>query len=807
MGIIAGSAKMSSTLGSTYVGTEHLILYYSSQTQGALRSILNRYGLTSDYIKFYILNNKSKSSTLREENSVYMTPELKSIVLKTLSNLGSFNEDKASVKAEALLLEAVLRSDHCVGRKLVKARTEDIDSLIAEINLYSSDKLDLVSKTDFGLPLGDKAYLSKFGRDLTEKAAKGELDLLAGRREELSRIFEIMQRKRKSSPMILGQPGVGKSSLTEGLAIAVNGGDVPTKIKGHSVFEIDVSAVVAGSKWRGQFEERMKKIIAISRSPRKVILVIDEAHMLVGAGSSEGSSDASNIIKPPIARGEIKCVASTTLSEFRKSIKPDKALTRRFQIVQVDEPSPEAAIEILRGIQGSFESHHGVRYSEESISVSVSASCHYIKDRVLPDKAIDLLDASGASLACRSNSSASSIRGESSSALKSLIEGHSRRQEFLLCYCYNILAQAPKWNSEGLLKERRKIVETAFSNIVQETDVLEVMYKSLGLEWHKGTNENNSKIEKMESVLNKNVLGQAEAVSSIVHAIKRSKIGLRDKNRPISSSMFAGPTGVGKTELVKCFSVYYFGRKDSVIKIDMSEFMERHSVSKLIGSPPGYVGHQETPVLIREISRNPNSTVLFDEVEKAHPDIYNILLQVLDEGTLTDSSGEAADFRNAVIFMTSNLGAKDLLARQASMRQERVRGESRALKDSLKSSLMTSLRGFFRPELLNRLDEIVVFNALSFESLQKILRSTIEEVAQRIETLGITLRVTDEVINTLIGGIADSSNGARHIRRISKTAIIDPISAELLDSRYKKGQKILCECDSNGKICFSSSHH
>merc|ERR1712048_875010 len=699
MGIIAGSAKMSSTLGSTYVGTEHLILYYSSQTQGALRSILNRYGLTSDYIKFYILNNKSKSSTLREENSVYMTPELKSIVLKTLSNLESSNENRASVKAEALLLEAALRSDHCIGRKLVKARTEDIDSLIAEINLYSSDKLDLVSKTDFGLPLGDKAYLSKFGRDLTEKAAKGELDLLAGRREELSRIFEIMQRKRKSSPMILGQPGVGKSSLTEGLAIALNGGDVPSKIKGHTVHEIDISAIVAGSKWRGQFEERMKKIIAISRSPRKVILVIDEAHMLVGAGSSEGSSDASNIIKPPIARGEIKCVASTTLSEFRKSIKPDKALTRRFQIVQVDEPSPEAAIEILRGIQGSFENHHGVRYSEESISVSVSASCHYIKDRFLPDKAIDLLDAS---LACRSNSSASSIRGESSSALKSLIEGHSRRQEFLLCYCYSASAQAPKWNSEGSLKERRKIAETAFSNIVQETDVLEVMYKSLGLEWHKGTDEDNSRIEKMESVLNKNVLGQAEAVSSIVQAIKRSQIGLRDINRPISSSMFAGPTGVGKTELVKCFSAYYFGRTDAVIKLDMSEFMERHSVSKLIGSPPGYVGHHETPLLIREIGRNPNSTVLFDEVEKAHPDVYNILLQVLDEGTLSDSSGEAADFRNAIIFMTSNLGAKDLLARQASSMAKGAMGDSRSMRDSLKSSLMTSLRGFFRPELLNR---------------------------------------------------------------------------------------------------------
>ncbi|MBO5789717.1 MAG: ATP-dependent Clp protease ATP-binding subunit, partial [Clostridia bacterium] len=642
--------------------------------------------------------------------------------------------------------------------------------------------------------------LSSYGRNLTQAAKDGKIDPIIGRDEETARVVQILCRRQKNNPCLIGEPGVGKTAVVEGLAQKIALGQVPEILRGKVIFALDISAMIAGAKYRGEFEERMKNVMEEVRRHGEVILFIDEIHTIVGAGAAEGAVDAANILKPALARGEMQLVGATTLSEYRKHIEKDAALERRFQSVLVGEPTPEQATLILKGLKEKYEAHHRLQIADEAIEAAVKLSCRYINDRYLPDKAIDVLDEACAKLRIKECSMPESVRDKEAvlDALGKEKEEAVKAQNFESAAALRDKEKALRAELEQAKTDWMQACESA-SLTVKGEDIAEVVTLWTGIPVQKLAQEETERLARLEDILRERIIGQDEAVRKLAKAIQRGRMGLKDPKRPIGSFIFLGPTGVGKTELCKTLADVMFGSQDSMIRVDMSEYMEKHSVSKLIGSPPGYVGFDEGGQLTERIRRKPYCVLLFDEIEKAHPDVFNILLQVLEDGILTDAQGRRVDFKNTIIIMTSNVGAASLNAQktmgfstQSSDFDEKKRTEQ---------AVNEALRHTFRPEFLNRLDEIVVFSKLSEESIQSIASLMLDEVGRRVEGLGISIRFDDSLKTLVAKEGFDPLYGARPLRRAVMHLVEDAFSAQLLEGRFKEGDKVLASAE-NGKVKF-----
>ncbi len=645
--------------------------------------------------------------------------------------------------------------------------------------------------------------LDEFSTNLTQAAQELRLDPVVGREKEIERVIQILGRRTKNNPVLIGEPGVGKTAIAEGLAQRIANGDIPEILQDKKIIQLDIGLLVAGTKYRGEFEERLKKVMDEIRQAGNIILVIDELHTLIGAGAAEGAIDAANILKPALSRGELQCIGATTISEYRKHIEKDAALERRFQPVMVEEPSVEETIEIMQGLREKYEQHHKLTISDEALEAAAKLSSRYISDRFLPDKAIDLVDE--ASSRVRLASSALPPEGKAlEKDLKQMVrekEQAIRNQEFEKASDLRdkeaelrekIREMADDWKKQ---QEDKKIVVTA-------EHVAQIVSTWTGVPVSKLTESETEKLLKMEDILHERVIGQEDAVTAISKAIRRARVGLKNPNRPIGSFIFSGPTGVGKTELAKTLAGYFFGSEDNVIRVDMSEFMERHTVSKLIGSPPGYVGYQEGGQLTEQVRRKPYSVVLFDEIEKAHPDVFNILLQILDDGRLSDSKGRTVDFKNTIVIMTSNVGARSI--ENPTPFGFSVTDDEKARYEKMKETVMEEMKRTFRPEFLNRLDDIIIFHQLKQEEIREIVDIMLKDLHKRMEAQSMTLLISDEVKDMLAKEGYSPAYGARPLRRVIQKQIEDELSEEILMGKYKEGDTIAAKLKDD-KIVFEKS--
>ena len=752
--------KAAKNNGNGYIGSEHLLLGLLEEGEGTAAILLKESGADTVKIRTLVANLiTSEGDTLTEETDY--TPRTEIILENAVHEADFFHMEK--VGTEHLLL-ALLKDTECVATRLLHTMEIDIRklylSVLSAMGIEESMYKELAQKEKARRDGGATPVLDQYSRDLTEMAAEGELDPIVGRDAEIERILQILSRRTKNNPCLIGEPGVGKTAIAEGLAQRIVLGAVPPMLQNKRVVTLDMASMVAGSKYRGEFEERIKKVIQEVTDSRDVLLFIDELHTIIGAGGAEGAMDASNILKPSLSRGEIQLIGATTIEEYRKYIEKDPALERRFQPVMVEEPSEEETLEILKGIRPYYEEHHGVRISDEALDAAVKLSRRYVNDRFLPDKAIDLMD-----------------------------EAASRKQ--LKGY------QAPKQleklqqRLEQILKEKEESIvlgdfEEA-SNLGQEQIRVAVWTK---IPVSRLTEKESGRLLKLESTLHKRVVGQDEAVTAVAKAIKRGRVGLKDPKRPIGSFLFLGPTGVGKTELSKALAETVFGSEDAMIRVDMSEYMEKHSVSKLVGSPPGYVGYEEGGQLSEKVRRNPYSVILFDEIEKAHPDVFNILLQVLDDGHITDSQGRQVDFKNTILIMTSNAGAQSIISPKklgfASVDDEKHNYEY------MKGSVMEEVRRMFKPEFLNRIDETIVFHALNRENITRIAEILLEQFAKRCkEQMDITLKISSAAKELIAKAGFDEKYGARPLKRAIQTKVEDALAQEILEGKVKAGDKVL----------------
>jgi ATPase with chaperone activity, ATP-binding subunit len=652
-----------------------------------------------------------------------------------------------------------------------------------------------------GEPHGEKSMLEQFGTDLTAKAKAGKLDPVIGRAAEIERVMQVLSRRQKNNPLLIGEPGVGKTAVVEGLAQLIVADQVPDIISGKRVITLDVSALVAGSKYRGEFEERLKKVIKEVVKDGNIILFIDEMHTIIGAGSAEGSIDAAAILKPPLSRGELQVIGATTTEEYRKHLEKDSALARRFQTVNVKEPSEEQALRILDGLRDRYEAHHHVRYSDEALQAAVSMSSRYIQDRFLPDKAIDVLDEAGARMRIRNRTLPDEIRKFDDELRRVRLD----KEEAASAQEFERAAQLR--DKEKQLEEQRAEAEKRFSEEsdkelanITEVEIADVVSMSTGVPVSNLTEAEADKLLRMEGVLHERIIGQEEAVTALSKAIRRSRSGLKDPKRPSGSFIFLGPSGVGKTELSKALAEFLFGTEDALITYDMSEYMEKHSVSRLVGSPPGYVGFDEGGQLTKAVRQRPYSVVLFDEIEKAHPDVFNILLQILEEGRLTDSQGRSVDFRNTVIIMTSNVGARQI-AETAPLGF--TPDSQKGLSDKeIKSRVMSEMKKLFRPEFLNRLDEIIVFKSLTEEQIAQIVDLMVADLRDRLIAMDMTINLTPEARALVAKEGTDTTMGARPLRRAIQRLLEDPISEQLLAGTWHAGSVIDVDVK-DGELTFT----
>ena len=651
--------------------------------------------------------------------------------------------------------------------------------------------------------------LDEFGSNLTQMAAEGKLDPVVGRQKEIERVIQILGRRTKNNPVLIGEPGVGKTAIAEGLAQRIATNDIPDILEDKRVVTLDIGLLVAGTKYRGEFEERLKKIMDEIRTAGNVILVIDEVHTLIGAGAAEGAIDAANILKPALARGELQCIGATTLDEYRKHIERDAALERRFQPVMVGEPSVSETIEILFGLRERYEQHHKLKISDQALEAAAKLSDRYISDRYLPDKAIDLMDEAGSRVRLINSQlppAAKELDKELRQVLKEKDEA-VRSQDF---------------DRAGELRDREmeikgqirtisqtKKAETTRSEddspIVTEEDIAQIVASWTGVPVNKLTESESEKLLNMEGTLHQRLIGQDEAVKAVSRAIRRARVGLKNPNRPIASFIFSGPTGVGKTELTKALAAYFFGSEDAMVRLDMSEYMERHTVSKLIGSPPGYVGYNEGGQLTEAVRRRPYTVVLFDEIEKAHPDVFNMLLQILEDGRLTDAKGRTVDFKNTLIIMTSNIGSKVIEKGGGGLGFEFSENENDAQYNRIRNLVNEELKQYFRPEFLNRLDEIIVFRQLNKEEVKEIAVILLKEVFGRLLEKGITLEVTEKFKERLVEEGYNPSYGARPLRRAILRLLEDSLAEEILSGRIKEGDTAVVDVDENAQVVVSQS--
>ena len=779
-------------LGHTYVGSEHLLLGLLRVGSGVAFTVLNKYGITADGIE-QLLRANIGCGTATRLSPDYFTPRAKRVIETAVAGCNEMG--KKYVGTEHLLIGILSEGDNYAIRF--------INQLGVDIALLTTESLKAAginpenqtakSSKRVSEEKGDKSTstLSKFGRDLTAEAVKGKLDPVIGRAEEIERVIQILCRRTKNNPCLIGEPGVGKTAIVEGLALKISEGNVPEILENKRVFSLDLTGMVAGTKYRGDFEERIKAVIEEVTKADNIILFIDEVHSIIGAGSAEGSTDAANILKPYLARGELQLVGATTINEYRKNIEKDSALERRFQPVSVAEPSEEDAILILKGLKDKYEAHHKVKITDEAISAAVKLSSRYITDRYLPDKAIDLIDEAASRVRLKLCAAPPEIKEleEKISLAEAEKEEAIASQEFER-------AASLRDNEAKLKAELEKTKEEwrndnlQVNGIVEEENIAEIVSSWTGVPVSQLTEEESARLLRLESELHNRIIGQDEAVTAVSKAIRRGRVGLKDPKRPIGSFIFLGPTGVGKTELCKALAEAMFGSESMMIRLDMSEYMEKHTVSKLVGSPPGYVGFEEGGQLTEKVRRNPYSVILFDEIEKAHPDVFNMLLQILEDGILTDSQGRKVDFKNTVIIMTSNIGARLITEKKISF------GFSQADSDSdnknVKELVLGELKNTFRPEFLNRVDDIIVFTKLEKPQIEEIADKMLQNLALRLKAMNIDISFEPEVKSALADKGFDAVYGARPLRRAIQNDIEDALSEKILEGSVKSGDSVIC---------------
>ncbi len=788
----------------SYIGTEHLLIGLLREKNGLACQILTDHEVSESRLMGMIDKTAGEGAAPTREPGDFTPRCLRvfDIAGRTANRYGS-----AAIGTEHLLY-AILREGNCVASQMLSAIGVNVQRLAVEIVRQVSEDLrqaDAAAQTGRSEKKKEGLTIDKYSRDLTEMARNGKLDPVVGRKREIQRVIQILSRRTKNNPCLIGEPGVGKTAIAEGLAQLIAADEVPETLRGKRLLTLDLSGMVAGSKYRGEFEERIKKIISEVSTEGDILLFIDELHTIIGAGGAEGALDAANILKPSLARGELQILGATTIDEYRKNIEKNAALERRFQPVMIEEPSEEETVEILKGLKPVYEEHHHVLIPDETVQAAVTLSARYISDRFLPDKAIDLVDeaASKVRLGSFAPSSEITAMNQMIRELEEEKEEAIRREAFE--EAARIKARQDLLHGKIMLaqqKEHRKEEQKT----VTEEDVADIVASWTGIPVQKLQEEESARLRKLEEILHQRVIGQEEAVSAISKAIRRGRVGLKDPRRPIGSFLFLGPTGVGKTELSKALAEAIFGREDAMIRVDMSEYMEKHSVSKLIGSPPGYVGYEEGGQLSEKIRRNPYSVILFDEIEKAHPDVFNILLQVLDDGRITDSQGRKVDFKNTVIIMTSNAGASSIVSR---VRMGFSVGDPEAADYSdMKTKVMDAVKKIFKPEFLNRIDEIIVFRSLNQKDVSQIAGLMLAEVTGRIhDQLQITVKYKDQVQAFLAEKGFDASYGARPLRRLIQNEIEDRLAELYLEGAIANGDVLrlvvsgnaLCVQKRNGK--------
>ena len=779
------------SLNHGYVGTEHLLIGLLKEGTGVAAKVLEENGLEEERVMELVRQLIAPNPAIQTADRTFYTPRARRVIENSYREAVRFKA--AQIGTEHLLI-AILREGDCVALRLLNTLGISIQKLYLDL-LSAMGEDAPASKEDVqGSRAGKKGNatptLDNYSRNLTQLARDGRLDPVIGREKEIQRLIQILSRRTKNNPCLIGEPGVGKTAVVEGLAQMIASGDVPETIAGKRVMVLDLSGMVAGSKYRGEFEERIKNVVSEVTNSGDVLLFIDEIHTIIGAGGAEGALDASNILKPSLARGEIQLIGATTINEYRKYIEKDSALERRFQPVMVDEPTEEESIAILKGLRSRYEEHHKVEITDQALEAAVKLSSRYINDRFLPDKAIDLIDEAASRVRLLNYTKPEKIKeyeaqideleGNKEEAIKK--EAYEKageikkKQEKLR---EKIKETMEKWEKE---KETRKLT-------VDENEVADVVSGWTKIPVRKLAEEESERLKNLESILHERVVGQEEAVTAVSKAIRRGRVGLKDPGRPIGSFLFLGPTGVGKTELSKALAEAMFGTESSLIRVDMSEYMEKHSVSKMIGSPPGYVGYEEGGQLSEKVRRNPYSVILFDEVEKAHPDVFNILLQVLDDGHITDAQGRKIDFKNTIIIMTSNAGAENIISPKRL--GFGVAGDAKAYYDFMKGLVMEEVKRLFKPEFLNRIDEIIVFHQLTKEHMKGIADIMLRGIIKRSkEQLGITLTVGEAARDYLIDKGYDDKYGARPLRRTIQSLLEDKMAEEMLDGHIKAGGQV-----------------
>ncbi|WP_367568942.1 ATP-dependent Clp protease ATP-binding subunit [Lacrimispora sp.] len=791
------AVKAAERLGHSYIGTEHLLIGLLEEGTGVAARVLEENGVKEEKVLSLISQLIAPDQPVRLFEDGGYTPGARRVLENSYREAVRF---KANLIGTEHLLVSIIKDNDCVASRLLNTIGVSIQKLYIDVLSAMGEDAPANKEEIIKAPKakGNTPTLDSYSRDLTQLAAQGKLDPVIGRESEIERLIQILSRRTKNNPCLIGEPGVGKTAVVEGLAQMITDGDVPETIADKRLLTLDLSGMVAGSKYRGEFEERIKKVIAEVIHDGEVLLFIDEIHTIIGAGGAEGAIDASNILKPSLARGELQLIGATTIEEYRKYIEKDSALERRFQPVTVEEPSEEAAIGILRGLKGRYEDHHKVTITDDALKAAVKLAARYINDRFLPDKAIDVIDEASSKVRLTAFVEPGEIK-----ELEAEIEQMEDQKEAAI--------KAEAYEKAGMIKKkqekkREKIAKirekwqkdkTSKTLVVDEGEIADVISAWTKIPVKKLEEGESERLRNLENILHERVIGQEEAVTAVAKAIRRGRVGLKDPKRPIGSFLFLGPTGVGKTELSKALSESMFGTENALIRVDMSEYMEKHSVSKIIGSPPGYVGYDEGGQLSEKVRRNPYSVILFDEIEKAHPDVFNILLQVLDDGHITDAQGRKIDFKNTIIIMTSNAGAQNIIS------PKRLgfgaAADEKADYKIMKDRVMEEVKRLFKPEFINRIDEIIVFHPLNKIHMKDIVTIMVKDIMKRTsEQMNITLEIEEDAKEYLINKGYDEKYGARPLRRTIQNSLEDKLAEEILSGAVKSGDEVVVTAAEDG---------
>nr|QCI05872.1 Clp protease ATP binding subunit [Dasysiphonia japonica] len=787
-------------LGHNFVGTEQILLGLIGEGTGIAAQVLKSMNVNLKDARIEVEKIIGRGSGFVAVE-IPFTPRAKRVLELSLEEARQLGHNYIGTEH---LLMGLVREGEGVAARVLENLAVNVASIRAEVIQMLGDNTEVNATNNSSMQARSKTpTLEEFGSNLTELAVEGTLDPVVGRQKEIERVIQILGRRTKNNPVLIGEPGVGKTAIAEGLAQRIANRDIPSILEDKLVITLDVGLLVAGTKYRGEFEERLKRIMDEIKSANNVVLVIDEVHTLIGAGAAEGAIDAANLLKPALARGELQCIGATTLEEYRKHIEKDAALERRFQPVLVGEPSVEETIEILFGLRDRYEKHHQLKMSDEALAAAAKYANQYISDRFLPDKAIDLIDEAGSRVRLLNSQlppAARELDRELRSVLKTKDEA-IRAQKYEKAEQYRTREMEIKAQIAAIAQSKNSETDIQLDDpIVTEEDIAEIVAFWTGIPVTKLTKSESEKLMHMEDTLHSRIIGQDEAVVAVSRAIRRARVGLKNPNRPIASFIFSGPTGVGKTELTKALASYFFGSQEAMVRLDMSEYMERHTVSKLIGSPPGYVGYSEGGYLTEAVRKRPYTVILFDEIEKAHPDIFNLLLQILEDGRLTDAKGRTIDFKNTLLIMTSNIGSKVIEKGGGSLGFELGESQIESQYNRIKSLVNEELKQYFRPEFLNRLDEIIVFRQLTKDEVREIADIMLKEVFDRIKQQEIDLSVTDRFKNRLVDEGYNPSYGARPLRRAVMRLLEDVLAEEVLGGKIKGGDSAVVDVTEEGEV-------